>query len=76
MVEQDPKESVVIVDVKLTRGLVLVVSIAVLIATALIYFVMTGDSAQAAPLAAPLAVPNVPSDGMRQFYVGGVASGA
>jgi hypothetical protein len=75
MKEQDQKERVILVDIKLTRGLALVVSVAALIAAALIYLALAGTGAQAAPQITPVAAPDVSSDGMRQFYVGGVVFG-
>jgi len=76
MKEQDLEERVVLIDIKLTRSLVLVVSVLALIAAAILYLALTGDGAQAAPQAVPLAVPDAPSDGMRQFYLGGAVGGA
>jgi hypothetical protein len=76
MTEQDHKERVILVDIKLTRGLALVVSVATLIAAPLIYLALTGTGAQAVPQIAPVAAPDAPSDGMRQFYLGELASGS
>ncbi len=75
------EEKIIVVDIKLTRGLILALSVALTVVAAGLYLALTGGSAQAAPQAAPVAAPGGASDGMRQFYLtpsgrlGGTATG-
>lgn len=63
--EQAAPEKIIVIDIKLTRGLAVVLSCVLVLALLLTYLTLTGDNASASDVeAAPAA-----STGMRQFYL-------